>query len=104
MGKIYIPDGIDGVCYVPNNDYITILKTNSNNTYNQGYRVFKSDYQVIPITQYGQQNCDTFNEYTHDISYRNDLSNIFIMLFIFITFIISMFKLLILPWLGIRRT
>lgn len=104
MAKVYIPDGINGVCYINSNDYVDVMSTNNQNTYNNGLRVFKNDYSVIPVSRYGSSTCDTYNTYTHDISYRLDLPNIFIMLFIFFMFLGFIFKLFLMPFLGIKRT
>ena len=100
MSKIYVPDGVDGVCYINSESYITVLTTNNPNTYNNGYRVFKRDYTITPVTSYGVQTCDNFNTYTHDIWFRNDLLDLFLLIGILCTFMFLMFKLFLFPWFG----
>ncbi len=98
---IYLPEGVDGVCYIPNNGYITVYKTNNyNSDSNIIYDVYLDTYIVRQRTGRGTtQQCDTSNIYTHDVTYRTDFDSIIICLFILYFVIYLMFKMLLFPFL-----
>lgn len=96
---IYIPDGIDGVCYVINNGYVSVYETNNlEHSNNVIYDVYLDNYIVERRTGRGSTSCDTYNTYTHDMTYRTDFGLICICLFIlgFVMYYIT--KLFLIPW------
>lgn len=95
MSKIYIPsEYLDGTCKVINNGYIRVYTNYNYNNWvdvyvNQGYMLKpgSSNYTQQPV-------CDTFNEYTDNIYYRNDIWQVFIVsFFLFGLWIFLLYKL-----------
>lgn len=87
MGKIYLPtEFVDKPCKVINNDYIRVY---TNNNYTQWVDVF---YNSNYMLRNGYSNystspqCDTLNEFTDNIYYRNDLDSILVIFIIILIF------------------
>lgn len=100
---IYIPDGIEGDCYVINNGYVSVYVTNDTSSYdNTIYDVYLDSYVIEKRTGRGtdSSNCDTLNTYTHDMTYRTDFGMIMICLFILGIVMYLMTKLFLLPWVA----
>lgn len=84
MSKLYLPtDYVNSSCKVVNNGYIRAYTNNNLTEYvdiyvNQNY-MLKEGYSNFSYTGL----CDSLNEYTDNVYYRNDFSSICIM---FMTF------------------